>query len=81
MTDYIITGEQLMALCLDLHPDIIKDLCSRPLSSALKAEREWVLRELQNVIAQHCGEGIHKGWVLACPVDMWIVKVLRSEQP
>lgn len=41
-------------------------------------EREKVLRDLQNIIAQHCGEGIHKGWLLAYPIDRWIADKLRQ---
>jgi hypothetical protein len=48
MTDYVITGEQLMGLCLELHPDIIKDLCFRPLEAELKKERVNVLDKLKN---------------------------------
>lgn len=43
-------------------------------------EREKVLHDIQHVIAEYCGDGIHKGWVLAYPLDIWIAKELRSKQ-
>ena len=75
--EYIITEgelEQLQFCDIDrIRNKYASKVRSRPYNP--QQERERVLSELQEMVAQHyCDDGIHRGWVLANTIDRWISK-------
>jgi hypothetical protein len=80
MTEYIITEENLQEVFehADWGMTNFQKFKDKLHPYNPQAEREKVLHNIQHVIAEHCGDGIHKGWVLAHPLDIWIAKELRE---
>jgi len=74
---------QMLTEDTDKHVKEILEIVQDCLSRSAQESSESLLEELQGKIAEHCGEGIHRGWVLAHPIDIWIAKKkeeLRSQQ-
>lgn len=52
--------------------DVFKRIIEKAQSPKPPADALALLTELQDVVAHSVGEGIHKGWLLAYPIERWL---------
>jgi len=85
MTDYVISSDELEHIMDDVEADKhYKSVRSRPLSEAMKQERERVLKQIVTAMSngEQCPHNFCINDQMNC-VDCWWqwVESLRSEQP